>query len=260
MVSIHPFMPLAEYIADTSIDKKHSRDGMLEKSRDLEDLFRRDRVRIAFDPSDVEVPEEAIGALHSWIISESSALLSIAAPDSGYSLGPSTGSQVAAKVIYDADAAGIPVICYFCELEQMNDSGKAESPRVRAVMALAYALLRQLLEWLPANIDELQPEVVQALEGLDDSLSSFEAALSLISFAIKHAPPMLYCVIAEFQVLEETRTTRAIEAMVDLMQSQLHDAGKVVKVLITTSGQSRCLLGKLSPRQLVSADERQPHY
>lgn len=242
-------------VADVAADVEHSRDELLEMSRNLEDLFSRDRVRIIFDMSSVEVPETALGHLQSWMLSKSSTLLSIAAPEASYSLDSSSASQMAARVVHDADAAGIPVVSYFCELQRLGKNSNGETSQVRAVMALVYSFLRQLLEMVPINLEESETPGSQRFTDLTASLSSFDDALDLLRFALKHAPPMLYCVIAEFQVLESRMARGAIGSIIDLLKDQVRQTGRVLKVLIMTSGRSRCLLGKLSRRELVLADQ-----
>ena len=81
-----------------TVPQLYQRMDILEASRDLEDFFNRDRIRINFDPTRIWVPSEAANRLENWIISKTSSIISIAGPESRHLLGPNATTMLAGSI------------------------------------------------------------------------------------------------------------------------------------------------------------------
>ena len=224
-------------------------------SRHLEDFFDRARVRIAFDPSAVSVPNDAVGRLQSWAAGKGSPLLCITGPEYTHSLGPSAMSFLAAKIVNLVDDSKLPVISYFCE-KRRRSNPKGLSAHAQGTVALIHALLRQSLELLTPKLET--SEDMAAVTKLTSDLDCFEQALLLLDAALQNGKSIVYCVIDGIQEIEDRFTLKYLEMLIKLLKKRAAGVGEQqvkLRVLLTTSGRSRCLIRNLGRFEMVLADD-----
>lgn len=189
--------------------------------------------------------------LHLWTAQTESTMLGI--------LGPRTLSHedptrlLVSSYIRAAKGAGIPCISYFCTLTHES----APEGRTRETVELVgflYALIKQLILYLPLQLPADQVLDEQLFRTLDGTLRTWEVALSLFSDLIRLATtPYLLIAIHGFEMLESDRTTPLLRDFVRMLRQftrEGKDTVPTLKVLFATSGMSRTLGGELSANEI----------
>lgn len=222
------------------------RDEVLRASSCLEAFFDRDRIRIACRPDSAALSPEAMANVQDWIVATTPSLLVLALPESS-AISRICGvyGAIAANFIDVAARVPIPVISYFCTLTRIEDDCVKTTPEEKGLVALVYALVRQLLEIAPPNMDTDRDFSVERFAALDGTPATFPQALDLLHDALMLGPPMLYCVIDGLQWLDDASTQGMLDDLLKLLRTELDSCREAkinLKLLFTTSGQSRCLL------------------
>ena len=231
-------------------------------SRRLETFFDGDaiggNVREDDQETDTFVDWSIASALQDWTVTADSRLLCIVGPHQAAR--QSMTSFIAAKYVASANKAKIPVISFFCEISH-NQVSKNSTPEVTALIALVYALIRQLINLLPFALapgNELGPKT---FEGLDGNLNTWVSAIAVLKTLLDLSPPVLLCVIDGFELLDDESTRQCLVEFVDILRirSRGYDKSKgskrTFKILFTTAGRSRCLLGQLADNELVFVEQ-----
>jgi hypothetical protein len=109
----------------------------LKNSRDLEDHFDRDQVRMLPTPDLATLPIEAANRLEQWIMLKETSIFVLTTLDFYSPL-----SDVAASVVELADKVKMPVISYFCSLDRSFQADGKDTRETKATSALVYALIR----------------------------------------------------------------------------------------------------------------------
>ena len=199
-----------------------------------------------------------VAALEEWTLAARSQVLYIVGPSRITS--PTITSLIAAKYATSTLQANIPVISYFCELSRM-DLPKNTTPEIQSLIALTYALIRQLVELLPSVLVSgtgLQPRDFEALDG---SLDTFGSAVVILKSLLDLSPPVLFCVIDGIEQLDDQSTRACLKDFVDALRGHdtchqsLTASKRTLKILFTTAGRSRCLLSHLSENEIVFAEQ-----
>lgn len=228
------------------------RDQLLLDSANLEDFFHRDRVHL--DPylfGDTPTRPEAISALAEWTNGMTTRrILCISSNDSPGDEYNSPESFLAAKFVEFASSSKVPVISYFCELRRGEDLHEDNTPEVQGVISLAYSLLRQMIELVPMEFESSSDFSRETFEELDGTLLTWAAFKSLFRDVQSILPGKLYCVVDGVQWFDDSSTLMCMEELVDLLR---HDS---LKVLFTTSGMSRQLLGSLQRDEILLLEGR----
>ncbi|KAL8365015.1 hypothetical protein RB595_004025 [Gaeumannomyces hyphopodioides] len=230
-----------------------TRDDVVDRSKDYESYFDRDRVRLPGDPfSPAMVDAESLERLREWAASEEPGPLwlegpYIAAEDLGNPL-----SMLAARMVDLADKNKVPVLSYFCKLtpesfaEDEDEDPDETAAEVRATLALAYALVRQLVELLPVKSDGGlgSPDVSEArLALLDGSTRTWSAAMSLMSDLLTLMPRTVFCVVDGLNWVDDWSAERYVT---DVLRT-LGGKSSRLKVLYTTTGRCAALSDALDP-------------
>lgn len=143
---------------------------------------------------------------------------------------------LAGKIINATDENHLNIISYFCEIPRYAD--RAVSREIQALVALLYALIRQLIELLPPRFSSIVDFSEERFLGLEGTLESWEEALHVFRDLLELVPgSVLFCVIDGLHVLDY----KTIEKPLALLLGQLRHTNNKLRVLFTTSGRSYCL-------------------
>lgn len=204
-------------------ERATTREDVLADSTHLEDYFGRDSLRINIDDSDVLASDDLASSLEDWMLAKSSSLLSIAGPDTNmHSLDHNPLSKVAAAIVKSADAASIPVISYFCSLDRRWRLTEGETMEARGLIALVYALIRQLIELLPPGLNVGIDLGSKRLQSFDGTLESWESCITLLGDLLSCTKPVLYCIIDGIQWLDNRSTARYVRGEITLSRKTEH--------------------------------------
>ncbi|KAF2258990.1 hypothetical protein CC78DRAFT_621384 [Lojkania enalia] len=130
------------------------RENLHSNSASLEHYFHRDRIRLECEPFIPSVIDpEVLAYLAEWTREQSLAPILLIC-NSDTSLGIELESPMtilAVKFVDFASASNLPVISYFCELWRGEELQNGNTPEVQGLISVAYALLRQMLEFVDAK-------------------------------------------------------------------------------------------------------------
>lgn len=159
---------------------------------------------------------------------------------SPFETGPQTSAELAALgVIWTAIRARAQFISYICRRPQYGSIPEIYNIEDKAgVMALVYSLICQLLQFQPPDDRVyLQPEM---LDRLTQPGERWTTGLMLLKYLLENTPTLRYCIISGINFLEGSAREMCQEFM-DLLFEHSKNADWPVRILFTTSGQSRAL-------------------
>lgn len=202
---------------------------------------------------------QVVSALEEWTTSKSQ-ILCIVGPNQVVDTPPTT--MVATNYVVSAVQAKIPVISYFCELpRRATKIQTGMTAEMSGLIVLTYAFIRQLIELLPSFAIYTEKLGEQRFKRLDGSVESYDEAIALLEELLDLSPPMLFCVIDAFEVLDDKSTAKHMVAFVNtvrghnIYRTPLNEGSdRVLKILFTTAGRSRGLLTSLREDELVFAE------
>lgn len=155
-----------------------------------------------------------------------------------------TLSRISGKYASLAREAGLPVVSYTCTLPHETPQESWRTRETVELIALAYALIRQLIELLP-----LSPSVgtvafeEDRFKELDGTLDTWSQALELLRdlfLATDHS--ILVIVINGVEILDHRSTSGRLRFLLKVLCDWVRDKRKpATKVLFTTAGMSRAL-------------------
>lgn len=206
------------------------------RSACLEDHFCRGRIRPLLDNyGPLPFEPEVISRLQEWSQGSRSSLLWLGGP---FVEGPDSSNPLtllASKVIDLMDENHLSVISYFCHIRRTDGTASRET---QSLVALLYALIRQLIELLPPRVDTDRDLSQQRFSRLSGTIDSWEEALNVFEDVLELVlEPMVFCIIDGLHVLDY----RSIQSSLALLLARLRKSGHKLRVLFTTSGRSYCL-------------------
>ncbi|RDK44453.1 phytanoyl-CoA dioxygenase family protein [Aspergillus phoenicis ATCC 13157] len=239
---------------------KYTRMELQMASQKLEDFFDADDQIPALE-FDVPVIAEdnVMTSLKQWATDAHSQVLAVGGPQS--TVYPSPVLLVSTCYASFARKEGLPVISHFC-----NRSTDAANKLTyeQHLIALAYSLIRQLIEYLPPVVEshagcDLSGERFKPLNG---TLTSWKEVLSLIDILLHFAPPLLVCVIHGLDIIQDASTDPYIRSLVRtflthtrhqpvLLPNGEQSQSVLLKVLFTVAGRPSSLVETLSENQLI---------
>jgi hypothetical protein len=171
-------------------------------------------------------------------------------------LKPPPMSVLASICVDFAAAANLPVILYFISLPPRDELRGGNSREVQALTSLTYALIRQLIERLPTQFSSSFDFSQGRILLLDGTLKSWTDAVGLLKNLVQVVPKPLFYILNEFEVLDDWSTETLVEDLVNVLRGEGSNGveGRMLKVLITTTGRSRALVRLLQPKELLLAD------
>ncbi|OJJ98704.1 hypothetical protein ASPACDRAFT_44332 [Aspergillus aculeatus ATCC 16872] len=169
--------------------------------------------------------------------------------NSPYQRGTTHGAQLAAiKVLQVAIRAQAPFISHFCHRPHWtpvpNFVGTA---RDAGLLALVYSLILQLLQYRPPGQILLPTHDLASLGSRDRPMqieTCWRPALEILRLLLAGSSSVLgYCIISGWTELEEEQSAAdgASELCTEFLDVLFNHAAPSLRVLLTTSGQSRIL-------------------
>ena len=230
-------------------------------SRHLEDSIAHGRIKIPHDPAvGLFFDWQVVAALQDWTASKSSEIINVVGPSQIEEL--SSTARIASYCIDLAVESRIPVISFFCELPRGMSSPDSMAPEMAALISLTYALIRQLIELFPITTIQIPASLNrQSFKRLNGRSESLDEALEVLGQLIDHSPPVLLCIIDGLEKLDDQETRRHLTMLLETLRGQrktrsadIAKSDRVLKILFTTAGRSRCLLNGLTRNELVFAE------
>ncbi|RAL03456.1 uncharacterized protein BO80DRAFT_349470 [Aspergillus ibericus CBS 121593] len=238
---------------------KYTRMELQLASRHLEDFFDSADQNPDLDPDVPVIAEENVmTSLNQWATDAHSQVLAVGGPAS--TVYPSPVLLVSTCYANVARKARLPIISHFCN----RTDGGTELTFEQHLIALAYSLIRQLIEYLPPVVEShagcnLSAERFKPLNG---TLTSWKEVLSLIDILLHFAPPLLVCVIHGLDIIQDASTDQQIRSLVRILlmhtrhQTVLTPTGGqsqsvLLKILFTVAGRPSSLVETLSENELI---------
>jgi hypothetical protein len=214
----------------------------------------------AFDPFDrntlqpVHVDAMVVGALQNWLSVPRTTFL--------WTTGPTEGDDndiarsVAQAFVRSTVQSGTPIIWHSCVVREADSQQNALTTSFqRLLRALVQQLIRLSRPTRPPSPRYSPSLGSQHHDTVENLLEQFEAQLS-------NAPPVLFCSIDDFQLLDDPAedNTHLLEFLKVLRKygaacaEQTYES-RIFKVLFTTKGQSWALTSELDPDEVCSAGE-----
>lgn len=199
-----------------------------------------------FPDENIFVEGEAARRLQTWTAQTSSSFLGIFGPSMPSYKDPAR--LLTSNYIRAAKTAGIPYVSYFCNIaHEPPPAGRLRE--TVGLVQLLYALLKQLVIYLPKELPPDSGLSRERFEALEGTLDTWPEALTLFDDLLALArPPYLLFAIHGLETLEHSATSWRLSALVDLLRRFVGNEtgnGPKVKVLFTTSGLSQVLSEKL---------------
>lgn len=202
---------------------------------------------------------QVVSALEEWATSGSQ-MLCLVGPNQVTDTSPTT--IVAREYVVSVSQANIPVISYFCELPRpLTKLPSGMTAEMSGLISLTYALIRQLIELLPSFASYPKDLGAHRFLKLDGSVESYNEATNVLGELLDLSPPIVFCVIDSFEVLDDRSTMSHMTAFVNTLRGHKSYRGplstgsnRVLKILFTTAGRSRALLTYLDEDELVFAE------
>ncbi|CAI7655948.1 unnamed protein product [Penicillium glandicola] len=169
---------------------------------------------------------------------------------SPFETGPQTSAQLAALgVVWTAIRARAQFISYVCQRPRYGAIPEIHNVEDKAgVMAMVYSLIYQLLQFQPPDDDVyLQPEM---LDRLTQPGERWTTGLMLLKYLLENTPTLRYCIISGINLLEGG-AREMCQGFVDLLFAHARNADWPLRILFTTSGQSRTLDGTVDKESKV---------
>ncbi|KAG8525528.1 uncharacterized protein KY384_009172 [Bacidia gigantensis] len=241
------------------------REAMQLFSRHLEDNFDTERTFPYYDLAETSLFDgQIVSALQEWTTAPASQVFCIVGSE--HVVEPAPTALIASQYVHFAVQSKIPVISYFCTLPRLKHVPEQQTPESIALISLIYALIRQLIELLPFIMTESSDALSeQRFALLDGSYDSLDTALEILEDLLEQSPPMLLCVIDSFQLLDDRSTKRQLPLFLDSLRGHRQtknvegvSSDRLLKILFTTAGRSRCLLDSLSIEELLFAELSRP--
>jgi hypothetical protein len=250
-----------EYLeSHSNMTLPYERDSIILGSSHLLDLFSPIHLQSPYQLPNVgpiSLDTTAASRLKEWTTSTAcnSQFISIAGRRPK-GLEPPPMSVLASICVNFAVTANLPVISYFISLPPNEELREGHTRNLQALTSLTYALIRQLIEQLPAQFSSVFDFSEGRLSLLDGTPKSWTNAVSLLRDLVEDVPKPLFCIVDGFQILDDWSTEELLVDLVRVLKVEGADGieGEKLKVLITTTGRSRALMKVLEPNDLILAD------
>jgi hypothetical protein len=225
-----------------------------EASRILDPFFSYGHMHATSSQTSCFVETDVVQRMQTWNSETTSSILGI--------FGPATISQgcparlLTSNYVQAANAAGIPCISFFCE--RTSDTPAANrAPQTIGTVAMLYALMKQLILYLPPEWATAIPITKDDFKGLDGKLKTWPLALSIFRKLLDLAePPLLLVVIYGLQSLNHAATKPRLEAFLQVLRdamscdSAISGRSRTLKALLVTSGISEFLTAVLKVAEI----------
>ncbi|KAF2432109.1 hypothetical protein EJ08DRAFT_648471 [Tothia fuscella] len=221
-------------------------------SRNLEDFFHRDRVRLSDTRQrSLMINTQTILRLSEWTESTKPQMLWLEGPALGADDHQSPVTAIASKFIELADASKVPIISYFCEIPRRENLRSGNTQEVQAMLALVYGIIRQIIELLLPRFNTGADFAERRFENLNGTLESWSDALDVLQDLLGLMPTTVFVVLDGLHWLDDGSTIEPLQELFGtLRRGQL-------RVLLTTTGRSACLVNEISSAETLRLDRTQ---
>ncbi|KAL8806363.1 MAG: hypothetical protein Q9182_001393 [Xanthomendoza sp. 2 TL-2023] len=240
--------------------KVPTREECFHYSRDLEQFVNNDLMGVIEDRGVYVFAElSVVGALREWVTSKDSRLLALLGPAERSF--PNQMSLVAANTAKSAVELRVPVIFHSCSMDSPNHTGTDETKSLEqgALLALAYSLIRQLINYIPIMGSASLRLSEARFYSLAKPSTSWRQLLNLLQDLLRVDLPLLVMVIDGLQILDDHSTEEQLREFIDVVkvstEQNVENPEAVFKVLFTTSGNSVAILSTLSDQEIVLATQ-----
>jgi hypothetical protein len=216
----------------------------------IEQVGGSDGIRMAVQAGRLVAEPAIVHKLGRWTQATSGDLL-ILWIMSPFEPGPKTSAQLSAfGVIWTAIRAEAQFISYICErVRPGRVAGFRDNEDKAGVLAMVYSLILQLLQFqIPGDGVSLRPEMIDQLTEPEERWAS---ALNLLRYLLENTPTLRYCIISGISLLEGG-AREMCKDFVSVLLAHVRNAEWPLRVLFTTSGQSRALSEAVCKQSKVS--------
>jgi hypothetical protein len=207
----------------------------------LDAYFDLDQIRPDMPVENIFIEGKAARALQSWTANESASVLGIFGPPTAPHQDPAR--MLMSNYIRVAATSGILCISYFCDITH-EDPPEDRTRETVGLTQLMYALLKQLVGYLPARLPYGHSLSRARFDALDGTLKTWPAALTLFEEIVAMASsPYLLFAIYGIEQIEDVDTIVPLESMMATLRrlNEAETKGPKLKVLFATSGKSQVL-------------------
>ncbi|KAL4807256.1 hypothetical protein BDV18DRAFT_159475 [Aspergillus unguis] len=253
-------------IAATTSEKnkhKYSRVELQLASAHLQEYFdHNDQIPTSCDESlELVIEENVLESLKQWSADTHSQILAI-----GDASNTSSSPACLISSCYTTLARNTqtPIIAYSCTLPPASLAKDGITLFQQGLIALAYSLIRQLLEYLPPVVNGSPAHTVKAenFTLLDGTLASWKEVLSLIDTLLYYSPPLLMCIIDGLDRLQDASTDEYTRSLVRVFVSHTRRPSDLMpgrqsvllKILLTVEGNLESLAETLTENPLTMAE------
>lgn len=207
-----------------------------------------------------------IHSLQQWLSAEESQNLWIVGPPDICT--PSGMATVASRIIDTVQASEIPVpvVFHFCKRPSFDDEVFPTQTQEEAAMVwLVYSLITQLVGFLAPEIDRRMDLSQERLSRLDGTTASWSTSLEILEELLLFAPALLFCIIDGLNRFDLAKGSKMCKEFLRTLRNSQRIAGrngKVLKILLTTSGLSDALVDEIpnSERHFAKVDMETANY
>ncbi|KAJ8114625.1 hypothetical protein OPT61_g3534 [Boeremia exigua] len=235
-----------------------SRAEVQEAAQALDDHFDYDRIAPTAFPTSDFVEAEILQRLQQWTSQANPSMLGIIGPGSLSEENPF--QLLTASYVQAAKASNLACLSYFCRIRP-SPGNREQSDEAVASVELLYALIRQLMIYLPIDLP-LEPVLHRSrFDDLDGTLCTWDIGLTLFQdlFKLVQTPVLLVSVYG-IELLDSSRTVTHLEALLDVLRTCMSTQDRaggldtVVKVLLVTSGISQALYSRLQVEEICDVN------
>jgi len=208
-------------------------------SAHLEEYFDRDRVRLVCDShSRLVIPWDTLSRLTEWTSDPTSRTLWIDYPPSALDDIGNPVTALSVTVVELASQSGIPLVSHYCELLRSDRlrQGSGDAAYLQGVVALASALLRQMIELLLPVFSSDADLSKARFSLIDGTVASWPSAMAMFRELDHLLPDAVLCIVDGLHWLDDSNTEIYLKDLVNVLMSS-----RKFRILWTTSGRSSCL-------------------
>jgi hypothetical protein len=202
----------------------------------------------------VYIEERTVNDLQKWLPEPRAIFLGLEGPQTTEDRSPSR--LIARSIACLVRQCGAPVLYHACTIPAGNET-LHELPEITGFCSLLQSLNDQLGSLARGSRASANSRILPS-----PAFASTDDLISLFKHNLATAPPLLVCIIEDFQCLDDpfetnTHLQRFFQVLREHGQSINQDQPQshpVFKVLISTSGHSKTLRNELEPEEICCSD------
>ncbi|CAG8955567.1 hypothetical protein HYFRA_00009521 [Hymenoscyphus fraxineus] len=234
----------------TAIEKSDwPADKILADSLVLEKFFPRDRIRLkSVAPKYVMVNRQTLLRLLEWTGGKAKyRVLWINSPHNPARDSENPMTRLSSKLLKISEnvVPKLPILSFFCQPSKRRQNLSDETSEMEGLIAMLYALIRQIIEIQPPGIRAVVDLPDNRLRDLDGTEKTWKASLCLLEDLISGLEKA-FLIVDGFHWVEHSSTRKCLGELLDvLLREKLHS-------LFVTTGHSPSLMNKISQQDTLS--------